>query len=942
MKKLMFFAMVMTLSAGALWAEDAYLESDGSAENGINSRYFFNPKSRIEVDYQWTATEPKQMRLFGADGVEPAVSIYINGSGQTAYGTGGKNNTPNPFKGYSNNIPVDTARHTAILDRKNAKGYFITGGVTNWTGNITAVCTNVSSRPFGILGNINNDSGSRFSIDHTAKARIYRFKIFTDDVLVHDYLPCVKGGIPGLRDQVDGVFVTGENIGVLSAGGDVETIEDDPWIAMPGNNQTSGWQSLNTGYRPTVNTRLELDYALYDNYSGALTGNGDWYVFSGRGGTSPDKFYNFFYNKNGMGWSMGGVNYQGVTTQFPTATDDKDVRRTVVFDSPNQMISVMTAGFTNYTVACDNSLNYPDFPIRLGAAQSQKTAFAPLKIYSCRFYEGDSLVRDLQPCVQDGLAGLKDSLTGEFMACGSRTYGGSIPHESGDGYIESTTRNISIDTGYYANSNTCIWADWAFTSRDNSSAAGGQHFVYEVDNNGLISRIYGNGSNGAASDTAYSWTFSKPAKWTNSGIIIVTNVRHQAYIDSYGDRVVFMTGTCTNYSTTMSAQHMTNHVAVSNSRTLKLFSNSSSGGNFALMRLYGFKIWDAGTLVRDYIPYFKDGAAGLYDLVNGTFVTSVRHALTCGGNIGSDGGAMDAYIESDGTQGVNTEYLMKGSESRVEADFAFTDTDKVGTSNNYQQRVFGQDSGGDLLTAFYITGSGVFNFGFGNTFINSHGPQTTADVRRHRAVIDGYHDRLHFITGSVTNNSYDVSGDAHNNNATWPMGIFATPNNQTATTWRNPGKMKMFSFRIYEKDVLKHEYLPYKKGSVVGLYDTVDKVVKTDVRGGNAFKISGKGVDGAERWIVSPQSVRLAKRAGTTTLSANAAGAISYRWALNGTAIAGGEDGDLTVEWKKAKSGMTETYAVTPVYDVCGAAVEGDSLTATVEHIAVETILILR
>ena len=123
--------MIVTLGAGALWAEDAYLESDGTERTGINSRYFFTPQSRIEVDYAWTATEPRQMRLFGADGVEPAVSIYINGNGYTAYGTGGVNGTPNPFTGYPNNILVDTARHTAILDRKNAKGYFITGGVTN-------------------------------------------------------------------------------------------------------------------------------------------------------------------------------------------------------------------------------------------------------------------------------------------------------------------------------------------------------------------------------------------------------------------------------------------------------------------------------------------------------------------------------------------------------------------------------------------------------------------------------------------------------------------------------------------------------------------------------------------------------------------------------------------------------------------------------------------
>ena len=34
MKNLMFCAMLLALGAGALWAEDAYLESDGSAGAG--------------------------------------------------------------------------------------------------------------------------------------------------------------------------------------------------------------------------------------------------------------------------------------------------------------------------------------------------------------------------------------------------------------------------------------------------------------------------------------------------------------------------------------------------------------------------------------------------------------------------------------------------------------------------------------------------------------------------------------------------------------------------------------------------------------------------------------------------------------------------------------------------------------------------------------------
>lgn len=89
-------------------------------------------------------------------------------------------------------------------------------------------------------------------------------------------------------------------------------------------------------------------------------------------------------------------------------------------------------------------------------------------------------------------------------------------------------------------------------------------------------------------------------------------------------------------------------------------------------------------------------------------------------------------------------------------------------------------------------------------------------------------------------------------------------------------------------------------------------------------------------------SARLSKRAGETILSANAAGAVSYRWTRNGEAITGGEDGDLTVEWEKAKTGTVETYAVVPIYDICGNTSEGAPLTATVEHLSVGTLLLFR
>ena len=51
------------------------------------------------------------------------------------------------------------------------------------------------------------------------------------------------------------------------------------------------------------------------------------------------------------------------------------------------------------------------------------------------------------------------------------------------------------------------------------------------------------------------------------------------------------------------------------------FAEGGNGWNFTYMKLYSFKLYEAGELVRDYVPFMQDGVAGLYDKKNGTFVT---------------------------------------------------------------------------------------------------------------------------------------------------------------------------------------------------------------------------------------------------------------------------------------------------------------------------------
>ena len=54
------------------------------------------------------------------------------------------------------------------------------------------------------------------------------------------------------------------------------------------------------------------------------------------------------------------------------------------------------------------------------------------------------------------------------------------------------------------------------------------------------------------------------------------------------------------------------------------------------MRIYYFKIYENGVLVRNYVPCYRisDGVIGLYETVTGTFVTNAGEGtFTKGGNI---------------------------------------------------------------------------------------------------------------------------------------------------------------------------------------------------------------------------------------------------------------------------------------------------------------------
>lgn len=162
-------------------------------------------------------------------------------------------------------------------------------------------------------------------------------------------------------------------------------------------------------------------------------------------------------------------------------------------------------------------------------------------------------------------------------------------------YIESSGTQY-IDMGIKANQNTRVVVDHHLYS------SGGDASIFGAWNgfasNGFIYVVL-------SSMTSGYWCYANGT----SGINMTATGRHT--VDANGN-VLTLDGTtlATATATTFSGSH-----------NMYLFAHNEAGlaSNLATARIYSCKVYDSGTLVRDFVPAVGANGAGMYDRVNGTF-----------------------------------------------------------------------------------------------------------------------------------------------------------------------------------------------------------------------------------------------------------------------------------------------------------------------------------
>ena len=176
-----------------------YIETDATCKQYLDTGYKPINTTRFELDYALTATRPSgTWVLFRGNNSGKYFGAYNNGSGfGFINGNGWKSGVTTTTLADATGI-----RRTAILDNVANLAVLTTAGVTN--GSMS--CANaIPATAGGTAVTLSESEG--FSASEYSSLRIYGCRVYEGGVAVHEFLPAIKEGIPGLQDQLSDAFL---------------------------------------------------------------------------------------------------------------------------------------------------------------------------------------------------------------------------------------------------------------------------------------------------------------------------------------------------------------------------------------------------------------------------------------------------------------------------------------------------------------------------------------------------------------------------------------------------------------------------------------------------------------------------------------------------------------------------------------------------------------
>ena len=702
-------ALALALCVGAAaFAETpdkwvSYVEATGSqwVDTGINGRW----NTKIEAKVEWMEFSDSSFLAARSEVYPGNGRLYFcycqNAEGNmfTAADTGEKViwNGNWECRWETNRVYTYTAEFSATNGEGQATNTIKADGLSLWSKTSAGVNTGYNLYIFA-----NNQKNNAVS---QSKTRCYGMKIWQGPVdggamtLVRDFQPCMKGGKAGLYDACTGEIFYG-------LGGDlvcdensevpdefIEYVESQGEAALA-DSQLPAY--IDTGIIGRSGTKMSGEFAI-------LASEDKGFLGSRRGN---DRFYLLqSYNSKitcGYGLHKDNSNTLVLGKKYWVETE---------LNAGSQSQKIGTDGVTNtvYSASDSTALN-TDYSMCLFACKvdGNPVWFSKARCYGFKMWQDGALVRDFRPCLKNGVAGLYDDVSkrifysrGTPLIFDNRKAAPAKKEIVFVEYIESDGHN-TLDTGVPARNNLRASGEMMWTGPKNDALETlriWNHETYRYLENTAAAPVFFSQQRAylaAVKATTEDRFFMVHAQ--NAQLDVGYGQSGEVHPESGGSRITPTIAKKYAFDITLNAGSQTLLWAedgreleqvwstnatesVDTGTSLYLFS-SSYWRHRSAARCYGLKIWQDGTLVRDFKPCLVDGKGMLYDEVTQSiFRPSPDIPASRTGKVVFSGEEKPArrveYVGSDGTIFVDTDIVGK-SGTAADMEMSFLETGDKG------------------------------------------------------------------------------------------------------------------------------------------------------------------------------------------------------------------------------------------------------------------------
>ena len=568
--------------------------------------------------------------------------------------------------------------------------------------------------------------------------------------------------------------------------------------------ESTGAQYINSGVTMVPGLKAEI-VASFAN----VADNGG--LLGGRTGSSQTNHrYMMLWISNNRFYFSPGPNYNTVDHGNPSFSPVANKLYSIVSDFGTTR-QTLTVDGVQYMSLSEQDYVSGSLPLYIFAGNWYGTSVEGMikgaRLYSLKLTtEAGVVVRDYVPARKNGVYGLWDKENRVFYGSASSTPFVGVDLDVP--FCESSSAQ-HIDTGIPGNPGVRAEATFAFTALGGSDKAllaswksGSERCVMIAkDGTGAgahltagIDKFYNCEKGGASVSLALNQIYTVTADFQSSTQTIVI------------DGGAYDNDTVLNRSGAMANTDFNLHLftlGIDNQQYIDSYRSSA--------RLYSMKIWQDGTLVRDYVPARRQLVHGLYDKVSRTFVTSATSTpfVPVGRTAAGRPDHFAQWVQSNGSTYVDTGVSgLPGT--KVEASFQWKEIKDC--------RLIGSWNGNS-----FIAGSGAegqYSFNGLSGWVTLEGGAYAADTDYSLVLDVGASAQTFSVTGpsgTVVSNRVATAASGGTGNKT----LFLFAQNQNGTGAQAHGKVRLYSMKITQDGSVVRDYVPGVRNGEGCLYDRV-------------------------------------------------------------------------------------------------------------------------